>query len=130
MQLFFILLLIALIAAGYYVYRRLLEIEREIRAEQRALVDEDDSSSVEAEPAPAPAVQEASAGNETPNSGRELSEAILQRVEENPGLTQTELYANFPGKDRRDLQKILRELDQQGQLRREKKGTSYRLHPL
>ena len=120
MNLFFILLLVALIAAGYYVYQRLLTIEREIRAEQGALIEED----VPIVPDSAPQDVEAS----TDTVG--VKDRVMSAVEETPGLAQTELYAKFPDEDRRLLQKLLRELDQAGKLRREKKGSSYRLYPL
>ncbi len=122
MHWFFILLLIVLIVAGYYVYRRLLEIEREIRAEQRALSEEVETSEEQDD------IDDVAVVSVVEEAG--LTEKILARVEDNPGLTQTDLYGYFPTEDRREMQKILRELDQQGRLRREKKGNSYRLHPL
>ena len=131
MNLFFILLLIAMIAAGYYVYQRLLQVEREIRADQRALVPEENSPTLDAginSPVPASESKlDASAGLALELG---IQERSGQAVEENPGLSQPELYAQFPAEDRRELQKLLRELDQSGQLRREKKGSSYRLYPL
>ena len=131
MNLFFILLLLALIASGYYIYQRLLKVEREIRADQRALVDEDDSPGIEpdaetAAPEPGPVVDETDAPLEEVG----LKGRIMLAVEGSPGLAQTELYAKLPDEDRRELQKLLRELDQAGSLRREKKGSSYRLYPL
>ncbi len=126
MNLFFILLLIALIGAGYYVYQRLLAIEREIRADQKALATEE----------PAPVVSGPTEVQAVPDVSKEQSsedglvDRIKQAVEDSPGMTQTELYERFSSEDRRDLQKLLRQLDQQAQLRREKKGSSYRLYPL
>jgi hypothetical protein len=116
-NLFFILLLIALIGAGYYVYQRLLELEREIRAEQQVHVGAEESPAI----APGPA-------SSTEVTG--VSEKIIGAIEDSPGLAQTELYVKFPEKDRRELQKLLRELDSAGRLRREKKGNSYLLYPL
>ena len=130
MNLFFILLLIAFIAAGYYVYQRLLKVEREIRADQHALVEEDDSViKSDLEPvAPEPAQKVAESDPIAEDVG--LNDQIMLVVEASPGLAQAEIYDKFPGTDRRELQKLLRQLDQTGQLRREKKGSSYRIYPL
>ncbi len=130
MNLFFILLLIAFIAAGYYVYKRLLKIEREIRADQHALVDEDDSvieSDIEPiSSEPAQKVED----SDVLSKDIGLNDQIVLVVEGSPGLAQAEIYDKFPDKDRRELQKLLRQLDQSGQLRREKKGSSYQIYPL
>jgi len=129
MNLFFILMLLALIAAGYYVYQRLLKIEREIRAGQLRAAGEEDRPAMKPDKGPVPPVPEAAAGD-IPFGGAGLKERIMLAVEGTPGLAQTELYEKLPDGDRRELQKLLRELDQSGQLRREKKGSSYRLYPL
>lgn len=129
MNLFFILLLIALIVAGWYVYQRLLAIEREIRADQRALATEKAASeNSPAAPVKTETVPAATVDTEESTAG--LTEKIMLVVENSPGMKQTELYAEFPEEDRRDLQKLLRELDDQGCLQREKKGSSYCLYPM
>lgn len=127
---FFILLLLALIGFGYYVYQRLIEIEREIRADQRALVDEADTPAPDQSPSPVPEPQEESIIKVAVAGTDGLTGRILGQVKETPGLSQADLYAHFPDEDRRDLQKLLRKLDQQKELRREKKGNSYQLYPL
>ncbi len=130
MNLFFILLLIAFVVAGYYVYQRLLKIEREIRADQHALVEEDDSviePDIElVSSGPAQKVED----NDALSEDMSLNDQIVLAVEGSPGLAQAEIYDKFPDNDRRELQKLLRQLDQSGQLRREKKGSSYRIYPL
>jgi len=130
MYVFFILLLLVLIAAGYYIYQRLLTVEREIRADQRALADEDDSPVLQTEidsAVPEPRLNPED--EEGLAVGLGIKEQVELAVSATPGLAQTELYAKFPSTDRRELQKLLRELDASGQLRREKKGSSYRLYP-
>ena len=124
MNLFFILLLLALIAGGVYVYQRLVTIEREIRAEQGSENQAETAPEVKPEAPPRPEPVPVAAVNETMDS------RIMRLIEETPGLSQTELYEEFADTERRDIQKLLREMDQQGRLRREKKGNSYRLHPL
>lgn len=127
---FFILLLLALIGFGYYVYQRLIEVEKEIRADQRALAEEVDTQSPVQSPSPVPEPQEESIIKVAVAGTDDLTGRILGQVKEAPGLSQADLYGQFPDEDRRDLQKLLRKLDQQKQLRREKKGNSYRLYPL
>lgn len=130
MNLFFILLLIAFIVAGYYIYQRLLKVEREIRADQRALVDEDDSV-IEPDVVPVPPKSVLKvADSDALLEAVGLKEQITSVVEGSPGLAQVEIYDKFPDENRRELQKLLRQLDQGGQLRREKKGSSYRIYPL
>lgn len=128
MNLFFMLLLLALIVGGYYVYQRLLTIERDIRADQRSSAEEDVSASAKE------SGEEASPGHATTTGAADVQETlsaqVLRLVREHPGFVQPELYVRFGEDKRRELQKLLRELDQQGLLRREKKGNSYRLYPL
>lgn len=127
-QLFFILLLVALICGGYFVYQRLKEIEREIRAEQQMQKQEEPQTASQAVDAPV----EEKAEEENPVAARQggLGVLILQAVARTPGVTQVELYADFPDEERRELQRQLRELDREGRVRREKQGSSYRLYPL
>ncbi|MCF6179083.1 MAG: FAD-binding protein [Geopsychrobacter sp.] len=102
-------------------------IEREIRATQQRRVDEPElPKASEAPTVETPVVEQDSQLNAAEN----LLEDLLATVRETPGLTQLELYRHFADRDRRELQKMLRELDRQGRLRREKKGSSYRLFPL
>ena len=131
MNLFFILLLLALIASGYYVYQYLLRLEREIRAEQQIAANAEESSDIKpvasssvSEP-PLEVIAEHPVSEEL-----EVRDRIMFYVEGSPGLAQTELYTKISDVDRRELQKVLRELDQAGRLRREKQGSSYQLYPL
>ncbi len=126
MNFFFILLLLALIAAGYYVYKRLLKIEHEIRASRPSLAGEEDRPATKPDKGPVAPVPEAAEDHVPFGAG--LKEQIMLAVEASPGLAQAEIYEKFPEADRRELQKLLRKLDQSGQLRREKKGSSYRLY--
>ena len=126
MHWFTFLILAAFVAVGFYVYRRLGEIEREIRAEQQAMAE---SSPPPQKEAPATETVEKPQAPAAPEQEAGPVERVLAMVEAEPGLKQTELYARLEDLDRRELQKLLRDLDQQGRLRREKQGSSYRLHP-
>lgn len=130
MNLFFILLFCALVIGGYYVYQRLLKIERDIRADQYATV-KDAAPPLKTDDEPA--VVDTPSGPETAAGTSErlgLREQIISTIEEQPGLAQTDLYSKIPDAERRVLQQLLRELDQSGRLKREKKGNSYLLYPL
>ncbi|WP_020676553.1 hypothetical protein [Geopsychrobacter electrodiphilus] len=128
MHWFMLLLLATLIAGGYYVYQRLLTIEREIREEQNLVSDQhEEHSFVETPPFDASTPEKAPIVTTTEE---DLGVEILAFVALNPGLSQAEVYARFPDSDRRELQKRLRKFDQAGSVRREKEGSSYRLYPV
>lgn len=59
-----------------------------------------------------------------------LTWRVLQRVLENPGILQVELYKLFPHENRKQLQSTLLQLDKENVLKREKEGNSYRLFPV
>jgi hypothetical protein len=128
MSWFLLLFLIALAAGGWYLYQRLLTIEREIRQEQRQAAAEAKQDSAPADLAPDSSVEKNGAVQAP--AGEDLNRSILAFVALNQGLPQAELYTQFPANDRRELQKRLRELEQSGRLRREKEGSTYRLYPL
>nr|WP_320115494.1 hypothetical protein [uncultured Desulfuromonas sp.] len=59
-----------------------------------------------------------------------LTWRVLQRVMEQPGIMQTEIYGLFPKENRKHLQATLLQLDKENVLRREKEGNTYRLFPV
>ncbi|WP_321531014.1 hypothetical protein [uncultured Desulfuromonas sp.] len=59
-----------------------------------------------------------------------LTWRVLQRVMEQPGILQTEIYGLFPKENRKHLQATLLQLDKENVLRREKEGNTYRLFPV
>lgn len=58
-----------------------------------------------------------------------LEDEILAAVTNLPGIKQTELYDSFTDVERKQLQKLIRDMDEAGKLKREKQGTSYLLYP-
>ncbi len=125
---FIVLLIVA--GACFYFYQRLAALEQEIRAEQaraRAAATAPAAPVVEKKVEPAPeAVEEVV---EEPAEPTTQEEAILAKVAGNPGMKQTELYGMFADVDRKQLQKLVKEMADGGQLKREKKGNSYLLYP-
>ena len=127
---FVALLLIA--GAGFYFYQRMVVVEQEIRIERKiekavvqaaqepeehsqgALVDSENKFA-----AVIPEVSEATA----------LKETLLAEVAKLPGMKQTELYPFFADINKKQLQKLIKEMADNGVLRREKQGSSYLLYP-
>ena len=99
------LIFLLLIAGGVVVYRYLVNVEAEIRAEIAA---------------------PESAGD-TPSTGSGPEPTIIDIVKNHPGILQTDIYKEFPGVDRKLIQKELLELDQSGRISRKKHGSTYQL---
>lgn len=136
---FWFLLLLVVVAGGIYLYQKLLGIEQEIRREQvpptQTIQDESGDEVVKPEVAPPifkeqvklePAVMDSEESSEPAS----LEEGLLKVVTDLPGLLQTELYALFPGEERKRLQALLLRLDNKGLIKREKKKNSYRVFPV
>ena len=126
----FFVVVAAAVAGGYYGYRKLQQIEEDIRSEIAAKGLADDQP--QAAP-PSPKVEPATASAETVAPAVEKSEAsletqVLEVVRQSPGLLQTELYQRFASVERKTLQTTLLRMDKSGVLSREKAGSSYRLH--
>jgi len=129
------LILVILILAGAWFYRRLQEIEKDLRHEmeadavatpanqgQQAVVEED-----EGPPKGAAADSEDDAGEINPS---DLTGRVSALVAAGPGIRQTEFYDHMPDISRKALQDLLRNMERDGLLRREKDRGSYKLYPL
>jgi len=145
---FWVIVLLLLAGAGFYFYQKMMEIEKEIRAEQEAEkaggVSQQAEVAKEESPAVAAAEEEYSdppvvtpdvekmAAKAEPVSDEFLSleDEILAAVNNLPGVKQTELYTSFADINRKQLQQLLKEMDDGGKLKREKKGSSYLLYPV
>lgn len=130
MELFF-LVAACLIAVGYYAYRKLQAMEHQIRAE----LDEDARERSDDEPGESQAEEIPTTGSDLVKVREEsavspVEALVLQKVLENPGMLQTQLYAALPEKGKKELQAVLLRMDRKGRLRRVRKGNSYELHPL
>lgn len=132
---FIVLLIVA--GACFYFYQRLTALEQEIRSEQArakaaAVTPEPPASPEKEEPAPVvEKVESVPASVEAePKESTSLEEKILAAVAEKPGMKQTELYGLFGDVDKKQLQKTVKAMADGGQLKREKKGSSYLLYPV
>ncbi|MDA3903038.1 MAG: hypothetical protein PF441_06270 [Desulfuromusa sp.] len=133
---FWFIVLLLVVGAGFYFYQKMMTIEREVRAEQ------------EMEKVQTPAAQEPKkqqekipkatvfdAGNSLAAVVPETSDpttlkgAVLAEVTKQAGMKQTELYPLFAETSKKQLQHLLKEMADDGILRREKQGSSYLLYP-
>ncbi len=138
---FWFVVVLLIVGAGFYFYRKMMTIEREILAEQEAergpAEKAEPDRPVKKEeafndpPIVTPEVEKMVAKAE-PVAAEPLSleEEILTAVENLPGIKQTELYGSFADVDRKQLQKLLKELGDDGRLTREKRGSTYLLYPV
>lgn len=118
-----------LVVAGYFGYRKLQNIEDEIRSELESRDEHQKSEAgkaAELKPSEKPAAP--SQAEEVPDEQPEA--LMLERVRQSPGILQTEIYDAFASRGRKELQEMLLKMDREGRVRREKKGNTYRLFPL
>ena len=140
---FWFIVLLLLAGAGFYFYQKLMVIEREIRADQDAEKAAEQSGPVVATTPVAaqettddpvivtPEVEKmTSRAAPVADTDMSLEDEVLAAVANLPGIKQTELYASFTDVDKKQLQQMLKELDDAGKIRREKKGSSYLLYPV
>jgi len=132
---FWFILLLLLAGAGFYFYQKMMKIEREIRVEQEVEMASDTTAQEpvvveDVEPETVAAVVEKK--EETSAGGTEqarVEERVLAEIAKQPGIKQTELYTIFSAENKKQLQRVLKEMADSGQLKREKEGSSYLLFP-
>lgn len=143
---FWFVVLLLLAGAGFYFYKKMMAIEQEIRSDQD--VNEVTASSESAsEQEPPEAVADTEEVAESPiivsavdkmtskvvpvaDASFNLEDEVLAAVKNLPGVKQTELYESFADVNKKQLQQLLKDLDEGGKLKREKKGSSYLLYPV
>ena len=110
--------LILLIAGGVFVYRTLIAIEKEIRAEiEVSGIDSSASNKDEILAVTTPTVVV------NDSIDQRISVAIATR----PGILQTEMYAKFHVADKKLIQKELLNLDRSGKISRVRSGKTFKL---
>lgn len=133
---FWFIVFLLILGAGFYFYQKVMVIEREIRAEQeeermaqadREMLDEDKvrESAEETISEPLTVIKKAGA-SQTADS---FDVMLLQQISEQPGIKQTSLYPLYPDFDKKQLQQLLKEMTDAGKIKREKQGSSYLLFP-
>ena len=134
---FWFIVLLLVVGAGFYFYQKMKSIEREIYAEQK-IESAPDTTAQEAEKPPVDIPQTTVFDTESKLStvAQEVSEpatlevSILAEVANQPGLKQTDLYPLFAATDKKQLQRLLKEMADAGRLKREKKSSTYLLYPI
>lgn len=129
---FWFIVLLLVVGAGFYFYQKMMAIEREIRAEQeaegghKAPVKESEKPSVDlSEMSP---FDMENSSSTTPPEQSTMEETITAAVTKEPGTKQTDLYTLFPDLSKKQLQKTIKKMSDDGILRREKQGSSYLLY--
>jgi hypothetical protein len=138
---FWFIVLLLVVGAGFYFYQKLISIEQEIHAEQEAYSAA--LQKAEKTPGEVPTAKEADLEEEEldpeaaspavtsePSEPISLAEMICAEVNKQTGIKQTDLYPMFATTNKKQLQRLIKELADDGRLRREKRGSSYLLYPL
>lgn len=129
---FWFIILLLVVGAGFYFYQKMMAIEREIHAELDlakaavAPVQEPEKHHEKGPETPLP--DPVSPALEVVESTT-LKGTILAEVTKQPGMKQTELYPLFVDTNKKQLQQLLKEMADDGTLRREKQASSYLLYP-
>ncbi|MDF1579557.1 MAG: helix-turn-helix domain-containing protein [Desulfuromonadales bacterium] len=115
------ILLLLVVAGCFWLYRELRCLEGEILTEIAQ-----DKETRRSENAVTPSVPSQDVVNDEDSQQRR----IVAFVASLPGCAQKEVYAHFSEIDRDNLQNLLRGMANDGLLRRERAGNSYRLYPV
>ena len=105
---------------GYLAFRRLREMETEIRGEIAGRQKKTKSSG------------ETARGTAPPQGTRPeltLDSQVLSLIRSRPGRLQTDIYRELSQVDRKVLQELMLRLDRAGLIRRVKEGSTYKLFP-
>ena len=134
---FWFIILLLVIGAGFYFYQKIISIEREIHAEQElATAHNVPAQETEKQPADAPEMTVFDSGSSLETVAQKsaepstLEKAILAEVIKQAGIKQTDLYPLFAATNKKQLQKLIKEMTDSGKLKREKKSSSYLLYPV
>lgn len=134
---FWFIVLLLLAGGGFYVYSKLREMERQIRAEQEREKELAQQQSVVATETTAPAAQQdaspMAATATVPAAASTAADTdeqkILAAVQRQPGIVQSELYALLPAMSKRQQQQLIKQLADDGKLKRKAHRSSYQLYP-
>jgi hypothetical protein len=131
---FWFIVLLLVVGAGFYFYQKLISIEREIHAEQEAYTAALEKGETASEDVPV--AKDSDLRNistvVSPEKGvpTSLAEMVCAEVNKHAGIKQTDLYPMFSATGKKQLQRLIKNLADEGKLRREKQGSSYLLYPL
>lgn len=119
---FWFVVFLLMVGAAFYMYQRLKVIETEIRDEQ---LKEKEAETVQQDNKPGPPAVEPSRP-ESPSVAQENE--IVTLIRKSPGIRQTELYCQLDTQSPKQLQQLLKKMADDGEIKREKEGSSFRLY--
>ena len=128
---FWFVLLLIIMGGAFYFYQRMRALEQQIRAEQAREKEQQQAqqqSAAVVNDAPAPS---ASPVNTEPvsSSADDLSvEPVVNAIQSQPGMLQADIYAKLPQLGKRQIQQLIRQLEEEGKVRRERSGSTYQLY--
>lgn len=132
---FWIVVFLLLLGGTFYFYQKMKALEQQIRAEQALEKASYQSESAAADsateltsaaPTPARTVPAAPASGEP--SVETVSDPVLHAIESQPGVLQADIYAQLHEFNKRQVQQMIRQLVEDGKVRRERAGSSYQLY--
>lgn len=132
---FWFVLILILLGGGFYFYQRMIALEKEIRAEQAREKEQQQRASQGSEEAstaarPAVAATQRVRDFDAPleSAGEVVENPILRLVCVQPGVVQADLYAELPQLPKKQVQQMIRALVDEGKIRRERLGSSFKLY--
>lgn len=136
---FWVVILLLVVGGCFYLYKKMTEIEKEIRAGQ-AIIKKMPSEKIPvqkiAERVDTPPVVthevETMVAKTEPVVSHSLSleDEVHNAVKNLPGVKQSDLYDSFADVSKKRLQQLLKQMADSGKVRREKQGSTYLLFPV
>ncbi len=132
---FWFVLFLILLGGGFYFYQRMITLERQIRAEQALEKERQHSERQVTVPAPesaptpettSPSVTASTAPGDHPVEGEQ--DPVLGAIHLQPGVLQADIYEQLPELNKKQVQQMIRQLVEEGKVRRERAGSSYQLY--
>ena len=132
---FWFILFLVLLGAGFYFYQRMTALERQIRAEQ-ALEKEHQQAQQPGTASGAGPVSGAEKTSRTVPASTASDEQsvdtaqdpVFSVIHSQPGVLQADIYDQLPQFSKRQTQQMIRQLVKDGKIRRERTGSSYQLY--
>ena len=134
---FWFVLLLILMGGAFYFYQRMRALEQQIRADQALEKERQQSQQQKANVPGSSAVSEASEKSapvvepESTTSGGQSVDSrqpVISAIQSQPGVLQTDIYGQLPQLSKRQVQQLIRQLTDEGKIRRERSGSSYQLY--
>ncbi|MFO7766390.1 MAG: helix-turn-helix domain-containing protein [Pelovirga sp.] len=132
---FWIVLFLLLLGGLFYLYQKMKALEQQIRAEQAL-----EKASQQLESTAADSATELASAAQNPSrtvspapasDGQSINTAcdpVLHAIDSQPGVLQADIYDQLRQFKKRQVQQMIRQLVEDGKVRRERAGNSYQLY--